>query len=361
MILIWMFNIFWFTCDAYFERYINAVEERYQGRYQIPAAHTGFQHYRLTDGTMLSYQTHVIKYNISDVKLRFYQHVTRTVKYEKVRIFKLRSESETLKLEVYDINGTISEYYHYFVQGWNEIQLTSPSPSLEMILSVNESTYDNLEIAEIQILATVKAYSSCVEWYKDAQHNDGEFVFMMNMFDSEYENVAKVETGSICTASSGNCRAIFEDTIQNFNEIWKPNDNDLISFIKVETFKKYIIQEININQPLENEIDVVTLLSKDTLINIDVNKTSNWTKIFAKLETKWLKFVINKENRKFYGIYEIKAFSYLPKMKTFHCLKKPSTKLIATDIIHSVYGKFFKYTPTKTDSCDTGMKFDPKV
>ncbi|CAD5126633.1 DgyrCDS14720 [Dimorphilus gyrociliatus] len=137
----------------------------------------------------------------NNIELVFDTNIFRTIHFEKVRILKLRNENKTLKLVVQNNDTTLDEYNHEYIKGWNEVHFTNPSPSVKMFLYLTGSPYNNLEIGEIQILATIKAYSSCVEWYKDAKPTFPEFIYAEDMFRFLYEDVAELESGSVCTAS----------------------------------------------------------------------------------------------------------------------------------------------------------------
>ncbi|CAD5111502.1 DgyrCDS808 [Dimorphilus gyrociliatus] len=359
-------NIFWICalfsiCNGYSEFYlnINTLEATPSRRYPIAISSAHPWHFTY-DKTIRTYQTSDQHYNISDIVVHFYARIMHDIVFERIRILKIRNETEVLKFNVYHFNKIYDyEFYYIYKQGWNELYLNNSQPTRYISIRLNTTTYHNLEIGEFQMFTRINVFSSCFEWSKNTNGHVNQGIYVYDMFDSYYEDVARTELGATCTSSGGSCIAAIKDTVLYVDEMWQPTISSKEIFIKIIFFQSNTINEIRIKQPMENEIDTIRITNDESLIQVKVNKTSEYTIISTNIETGWLKFIFNKDEGKFIGIYEINAFAYLPKYKYVYCSYHPKH---VRSYDYMPYGnRFIGYRPTTTTFCSRSFKyFNPR-
>lgn len=280
----------------------------------------------------------------------------KSFKLNKMRILKLRNETEQLTISINFLDGkSPDEQFIDYKKGWNEIQFNNLTNFEKFKIIINQTTYSNLEIAELQVLGYYKKYTSCHEWIL---HSTRELIIIAHdIFSYEYFDAAKIESGSNCISSSGDCQAAFEDSFNYIDYLWKPYSTDQNIFIRVDFYEKYQIEEIFIKQPIENTINELLLLSNENLIVLNVNKAKELNNWKVRLNTKYLKFLIDKkENDTFHGFYYIQAFSY----------KYGSLKLYCQDYGLSIRGANTyidrgqkTFTPKSTEKCSSEHRILP--
>ncbi|CAD5111503.1 DgyrCDS809 [Dimorphilus gyrociliatus] len=139
--------------------------------------------------------------------------------------------------------------------------------------------------------------------------------------------------------------------------MWEPSTtNERGIFIEVLFFKRYIIREISLNQPQENEIDTINILNEGPPIEMQLNKNGNLTIISTETQTKYLNFLINKLEKRFVGIYEIKCFAYVPKVKMIQCQKL--ARIISENLAPDKDSRLNEYQPKSTEHCTVSKLLD---
>lgn len=356
-------NIFLFYncfCDEKF--FVNICEKRFFSKFQSSSVEKNYEIKYLNDDTNRTFQTAVEK-GINDAFVKWDLTRNRYVNISKIRLLKLRNMTEDIKIEIYrDRNNKIMDFYQNFTKGWNEIIMNETIECKIIKIIVHNSTYDNFEIAELQILTIIDAKFSCASKSIANKMMIGPYYceYLYTYDDSVYTDVAKIEYGGNCLSSSGNCMNLIKDSVFYVNDLWQPfQKKDL--YLKLIFFKSFLIREIRIKQSAENNLDSILMFNQDSAsIQIFMNNESPWTIIRTKIKTNWLKFLINslqRNNSIFHGFYEIKAFSYLPKIKVVACSK--SILNIKTQNVDFNDNIPYYFSPP-TGKCALWLPFDRK-
>lgn len=351
---------YFFFCSGFVYEYLDIMKPQfYQKRIATHAISSHYGFHLAYDGTKSSYETKK-SLSISEISVQLIIFQETSIELKLIRILKHRNETEKLKIKFNNYIPTKTyDFLFNYSRGWNELSFSgSKAENINKItITVHETVYENLEIGEIQVIVKLKLYLSCLEWLNSSSRKSVEKVLMYGLFRKQLENVAKVESGSSCLASSGKCWNSIKDDVLFVDELWIPNENDRNPFIQINFFKKYKIIQIQVNQPMNNPAESCYIKSQQSLLIMNFNKTTNWTSIQTQLETEWLRFHIDlEENDVFYGFYEIKAYAYKPKIIQNSCTK---FQRYTRCLDHLGEGKLFQ--PTSENECDNiNQKLDLK-
>ncbi|CAD5126911.1 DgyrCDS14927 [Dimorphilus gyrociliatus] len=238
----------------------------------------------------------------SIVKIRFLQ--TR-LNREKISVTFLMKDNSNNKSFVYEVN-----------RGWNEFHLEDAITPQKIILRLNESDYDEFSVGEFQAFTRVQTYSSCLEMSKHNPLDSSTLTFIHETINLTMHNVASTELGAVCQSSSGKCLSAIQDRINIFDEMWlaSDNNNEIKPFIKITFFKRYLIEEIRINQPLSNTIPTIDILNEQSRFVMIINSISQWSHQSLSIYTKWLNFQFDRSKGTFEGVFEIEAMSRTPRV-----------------------------------------------
>lgn len=236
-------------------------------------------------------------------------------------------------------------------QGWNEFDFPRNNIAvLKVTIGVNQSNYEDLQIAEIQIFFLFKLFHSCTEWFKMREGVTNQRFLIYNTMLKYKDNIAKIESGATCSSSSGLCTNAIKDSVLYIDDLWQPSSNDKIPFLRVEFIREFNVIVIKVNQPIENTIDSIYIKNEENLIVMNVDKTSNWTEISTNINTKWIRFQVElSDGDVFKGFYEVEAYGYKPKIRLLQCA------LCGTDAIKSYISRYElgHFTPQTTNECDS--------
>lgn len=311
-----VFCYFFGSSLSYNEDYIDFMQPFYIKKYNYQNFPYHFPYKNLYDGSFLEFTSlkenseHFVEFTIVD---------PFSFELDKIRILKLRNETEKLKMSFLFNDGTDPyEFLYDYDEGWNEILFDRLTNIVKFRVTLNETIYQDLKIGEFQFLGHIKEYMSCQEWIS---HSKGEATIIgFDVFSSEYFDAAKFESGSTCKSSTGDCKAAFEDSVKYIDYLWKPLSTDQNIFIQVDFYKEYHVEEIFIKQPKENSIEKILLKNKENLKILYINRKKELNNWKIELKTKFLKFLIDKkENDIFLGFFYIQAFSYKFDNTKFYC------------------------------------------
>lgn len=316
--IIFLFHIF-LTCYGFLYDYLNFVQSSNKHLISASPGANGYDRTNSMDGNLNSFRSDSQKNSINNVFYKVTIHHRTETQLRKIRILKLREEKEVLSLSI--INHNRLKYPDVLMQidynqGWNEFDFPGNKSVFKIEFRVKQSNYTDLEIAELQVFFTFKIFHTCLEWFKHAEIKSYEHVFLFNVKKKKKENVARIESGSSCSSSSGQCINAIKDSIVFIDDIWKPSIDDRSPFLHIQFFSTFNIIDIKVNQPMENTINSIAIKNDENLIEMIVNKTSNWTEIDTDISTKWIRFQIDLKNGDiFKGFYEVEANAYKPTKK----------------------------------------------
>ncbi|CAD5126440.1 DgyrCDS14569 [Dimorphilus gyrociliatus] len=336
--------------NGFYEDYVNLLSSQDIIR-KSGSIHYGLHEFNnLYDGTALKFKSDPNKENISQVNFWFQIEHSENFKLHMIRLLKLRNGQEKLNFTITFSDNT-EDYVleHNFTNGWNEIEFSNLTSIHRIYVKVSESDYNDLEIGEIQILGLNKYFLSCSEWFNQSQLvASSVFLYIIDNWISL--DISKIESGSTCQSSTGNCKLAIKDSIIYIDEMWKPLATDKNIFIQINFYDRYSIEQIIVKQPIENEIDSIIIKSDERLIEMIVNKTSLFTSLQTELKTNFLRFLFYKsDNQVFLGLYEIKAIGLKPKPIIVLC-ESFGNFIKSSDLTLEGLGKR-TYTPTTTDEC----------
>lgn len=319
------------------------------------AAERHFGYGYTKDGTNRIYKSKI--HNISDlfINVSFFDKINNDL--QKIRILKLREKTEILNFKIINYYPEKSYSFTYnLTNGWNEIEFDNNKTIQRISIEVNETAYNNLEIAEYKIFAIFKVFHSCLEWNHHRIKITNSRTFFYDLVNNYIDNVAKIESGSSCISSSGDCYNAIINGVGYMQSSWIPSPNDIYPFIKITFFKEYLITRIEINQPLKNKLDIINLESENKSFLININSTSNFTIVTSNFTANWLKFIIDRNKyRQFQCINEIKCFSVRPKIKFGNC--RITLGRVQSADSHALFTRAFHYKPTTNSECSSSRLF----
>ncbi|CAD5126680.1 DgyrCDS14751 [Dimorphilus gyrociliatus] len=336
--------------SGFYEDYVNLLSPH---RYVdvSGSVHLGMYKFgNLFDDTSFKYKTDAGRQNISQIKIWFRIQSGEHFKLHMLRFLKLRNGHEKLNFTLTFLDDA-EDYVleHNFTNGWNEIEFSNVTFIKRIYIIVSESEFNDLEIGEFQILGFDKYFLSCYEWSYESKLKDSS-VFLYVIDNWMLWDVSRIESGSTCQSSTGNCKLAIKDSVVYIDEMWKPLATDENIFIEIKFHDRYLIEHIIVKQPIENEIDTITIKSDENLIEMIVNKSSLFTSLQTKLTTKFLRFLFYKSNNQiFHGLNEIKAIGRRLKPNQIVC-DSATSYIKSSDVVSLSNGKKM-YNPISTDQC----------
>lgn len=344
--------------SGYFDEYINPLNVfTAQGKH-ASAPESGFGFHRSIDNSKDTvYRNDENRYNVSDAWIKVYMFNELHYSVDKLRLMKVRNGTESLKILLFYSNKNLNkELIIPFKVGWNDIDILDKKGLREIRVTMNDTIYPSMEIAEIQVLESVRLFYSCMEWYELEKIHNSKVINLYDKYETYYNDIASINAGAKCSSSGGECVNAIKDSAIFYDDIWIPSSIEHDFYIRIEFFRSHLVREIKVNQPLENDVDLIYIQNQDRMIEMIPETANNWTIINTERQTKWLKFLIEKDlYRIFNGIYEIKAFSYLPRIKLVWCSKKDDM-MVTKD--RMPYGNHpFIFNPTTSKECSKRYEY----
>lgn len=348
---------FLFPCIfGYFEEYLNVIKKS-----SIPHRHAlthenGNYYDNLIDDTELSFIPAKRMYSAYNATLTFNLLNFQLFNLKKIRLLKTRKLTEKFNVLLEYGNNLLSKNILFEVnKGWNELLLSNKQLIKKVFISMNETTYDVLEIAELQILSTVTVFRTCHEFYRKTGDTYTANMLLYDPFSFNENNIAAIEEGSTCSSSSGNCVLAIKNNIAWNDEMWIPSSSDKNLFIKIVFFRRFLIKRISVNQPLENTVKMIKINTEGISLTMIPENDKNITEISTSTETKWIKLFFEKSDMEiFIGLYEIKAYSYKPRLSKVTCVKSGDKARISDSRPHSY---FYVLSPKTKDKCSASLTY----